>query len=100
VAWRGDGFAEEQAALRRVAVLVARAASSEEVFAAISAEVGQVLGADFTVLSRYDADGTATVLGTWAGSGATLPYPDGTRFAHTGRSVHRMVFVSFCSELM
>src|SRR5205807_9797436 len=51
------GVAEEQAALRRVAVLVARAAPPDEVFAAVAAEAGRLLGAEFTVLSRYDTDG-------------------------------------------
>jgi GAF domain-containing protein len=40
------GFAEEQAALRRVATLVARAAPPEQVFAAVTAEAGRVLGTD------------------------------------------------------
>ena len=40
------GFAEEQAALRRVATLVARAAPPEEVFAAVTAEAGRLLSAD------------------------------------------------------
>ena len=53
------GFAEEQGALRRVATLVARAAAPEEVFAAVAAEAGQVLGADVTGISRYDQDGMA-----------------------------------------
>ena len=39
------GFAEEQAALRRVAVLVARAAPPEEVFAAVAEEAGRLLRA-------------------------------------------------------
>jgi hypothetical protein len=43
------GFAEEQAALRRVATLVARAAPPEQVFAAVAAEVGRVLDTDFTL---------------------------------------------------
>src|SRR6185436_20797534 len=38
--------AEEQAALRRVAALVARGAPSDELFAAVAAEVGGLLGAD------------------------------------------------------
>ena len=42
------GFAEEQAALRRVATLVARAASPGEVFAAVTAEVGRMLDVDFS----------------------------------------------------
>ena len=51
-----DRIAGEQAALRRVAMLVARAAPPEEVFAAVTAEVGRVLSADITVLARYDPD--------------------------------------------
>ena len=39
-------LAEEQAALRRVATLVARGVPPEEVFAAVTAEVGRVLSAD------------------------------------------------------
>ena len=44
------GFAEEQAALQRVATLVARGMPPEEVFAAVTAEAGRVLGVDFTTL--------------------------------------------------
>src|SRR2546423_14192857 len=40
------GFAAEQAALRRVATLVARAARPEEVFGAVVAEVGRLLAAE------------------------------------------------------
>jgi hypothetical protein len=39
-------LAAEQAALRRVAVLVAQAAPPEEVFAAVTAEAGWLLDAD------------------------------------------------------
>ena len=45
---------DEQTALRRVATLVAHAASPEEVFAAVTAEVGRVLSADATGMCRYD----------------------------------------------
>lgn len=47
-------FAEEQEALRRVAMMVARAAVPEEVFAAVAAEEGRLLGSDLTVMFRYD----------------------------------------------
>ena len=57
-------YAEEQAALRRVATLVAEGASPEGLFAAVAAEAGQLLRADFAVLSRYEPDG-ATVVGGW-----------------------------------
>ena len=47
-------IADEQAALRRVATLVARAAPPREVFAAVAKEVGRLLAADFAILVRYD----------------------------------------------
>ncbi|GAA1262789.1 hypothetical protein GCM10009609_27250 [Pseudonocardia aurantiaca] len=55
-------LAEEQAALRRVATLVARGAQPAEVFAAVAEEVGSVLGADGTNIVRLDPDGAATVV--------------------------------------
>jgi signal transduction histidine kinase len=70
-----QGFAEEQAALRRVATLVARAAAPEEVFAAVTSEVGRVLSADHASMARYDVGGTATVVGTWSEPGAETPFP-------------------------
>jgi signal transduction histidine kinase len=90
---RGEahGFAEEQAALRRVATLVARTASPEEVFAAVTAEAGRLLTTDLAVLARYDPDGTETILGAWAGTGAS-PVAVGTRVALGGRDVSSLVF--------
>src|SRR6202007_2422256 len=57
------GFAEEQAALRRVATLVARAAPPEEAFAAVTEEAGRLLGAHHATMARYDPDGMATAVG-------------------------------------
>ena len=54
--------ADEQAALRRVATLVARGASPGEVFQAVCEEVGSVLGADATVVVRGNPDGEATIV--------------------------------------
>ena len=51
-------IAEEQAALRRVAVLVAQGEAPEEIFAAVAAEAGQVLDAEHAFIGRYDPDGT------------------------------------------
>jgi signal transduction histidine kinase len=87
-----SGFAEEQAALRRVATLVARAASPDEVFAAVTAEVGRLLEADFTVLGRLDSDGAATVLGAWTPADPTRPVPSGLRLGSGGHNVHTLVF--------
>jgi signal transduction histidine kinase len=85
------GFAEEQAALRRVATLVARAATPEEVFAAVAAEVGRLPGCDITLLNRYDPDGAAVAVGVWSSTGA-LPVPVGTRVEVGGRNVPTLVF--------
>jgi signal transduction histidine kinase len=86
------GFAEEQAALRRVATLVAQAAPPEEVFFAVAAEVGLVLRVDLTILSRYDSAKSATVVGVWSGSGDTASAPVGSRFELGGENVHTEVF--------
>jgi hypothetical protein len=50
--------AAEQAALRRVATMVARGVAPEEVFAAVTKEVGRLIGVDYAGLNRYEADGT------------------------------------------
>ena len=84
--------ADEQAALRRVATLVAKAASPDEIFSAVAAEVGQVLDTDFTFLSRYDPDGGATVLAARAGAGALTAPGVGSRIELGGRNLHTLVF--------
>jgi len=55
-----ERIAEEQAALRRVATLVARGSSPAEVFEAVAAEVAGLLGSDFSLVGRYEADATLT----------------------------------------
>ncbi|MEU6377842.1 nitrate- and nitrite sensing domain-containing protein [Streptomyces sp. NPDC046909] len=56
----------EQAALRRVATLVARGAPPSEVFGRVAEEVGALLNTTAAVL-RQEADGGQTVLGTVLG---------------------------------
>jgi GAF domain len=56
-------LAREQSALGRVATLVAKAASPDEIFSAVAEEVAQLSGADLTRVLRYEPDGTATVVG-------------------------------------
>jgi PAS domain S-box-containing protein len=55
-------LADEQAALRRVATLVASGAPPADVFAAVAEEARAVLGADATLMFRLDPDGDATVV--------------------------------------
>jgi signal transduction histidine kinase len=62
-------LAEEQAALRRVATLVARGTLPEELFAAVTEEVGRLLGTHLAGMARYERDDTLTVLATWAAEG-------------------------------
>ncbi|MET7398267.1 AAA family ATPase [Dactylosporangium sp. NPDC005572] len=56
-------IANEQAALRRVATLVARGTGPDPVFAAVADEVGALFGADGTAIVRFEPDGDATVMG-------------------------------------
>jgi PAS domain S-box-containing protein len=70
-------LAEEQAALRRVATLVAREASPADVFAAVAEEVGRLLRVDHTALVRYESDATATLVGDLGRPDAGTPV--GTR---------------------
>ena len=70
---QSQALAGEQAAMRRVATLVARAASQADVFAAVAEEVGPVLNADRTFLTRYNDDGTATLFAAWSAAGEAAP---------------------------
>jgi PAS domain S-box-containing protein len=54
--------AAEQAALRRVAMLIAGGASTTEVFEAVTSEMRQLLRIEGAVLQRFQADGTATII--------------------------------------
>ena len=84
------GFAEEQAALRRVATLVARAAEPEEVLAAVTEETGRLLGANHAVTTRYNPDRTRTLVSSW--SSTDTPLREGARAPLGGRNVHTLVF--------
>jgi signal transduction histidine kinase len=66
-------LAEEQAALRRVATLVAHGSPPEEMFAAVPGEAGQLLQAGRTTMIRYEPDGTATVVASWSRTGDPAP---------------------------
>ena len=87
---RGDGIADDQAALRRVAVVAARAAPPGEVFAAVTEETGRLLGVGHVAMSRYDSDGAVRVVAAWSSTGAAVPV--GTRVGVGGRNVHTLVF--------
>jgi signal transduction histidine kinase len=56
-------LAEEQAALRRIATLVAQGGPSEDVFAAVAGEMRDLVRADTTRIIRIETDGSATLVG-------------------------------------
>ncbi len=62
-------LADEQAALRRVATLVAQAVAPSELFVAVAAEVGGLLEADLAGMIQYGDDETITPVATWAAVG-------------------------------
>jgi len=79
-------LAEEQAALRRIATLVAAEAPSSAVFERVTAEVADLLRTPSASLVRYEDDGHATLVGS-----AREPEDDinpvGSTFALDGDSV-------------
>jgi signal transduction histidine kinase len=83
-------LADEQAALRRVATLVARGVPPAEVLAAVSEEVGGLLPVDFADIGRYEPDGTVTVLAPWGK--AVEHFPVGSRWPLGGRNLSTIVF--------
>jgi signal transduction histidine kinase len=85
-----DRFTGEQAALRRVATLVARGAPPEGVFAAVAEEAGRLLGTDNTTMARYDPCSGATVVAAW--SSAAAAFPICSRWSLGGRNVPTLVF--------
>jgi signal transduction histidine kinase len=81
-----EELAREHAALRRVAMLVAREPSRAEVFAVVIRELGELLGAQRTTLLRVESPDWARVEASWsAGAGPTIPV--GHRGAIDGRGI-------------
>ena len=83
-------LADEQAALRRVATLVARQPSPAEVFAAVTEEAARLLDLDNANLIAYERDQTATVVG--AGNLRGWSAPVGTRVPLEGDNIIGRVF--------
>jgi signal transduction histidine kinase len=70
-------LADEQAALLRVAELVARGGPADEVFAAVAHEAQQLLEGEPMTLVRFEEDAALTVISRSGG-----PAPPGTRIAY------------------
>jgi signal transduction histidine kinase len=71
-------LADEQATLRRMATLVARGMRPDEIFSAVSEEVGRLVGSDTAAVVRFEDDPPAIVV---VGVGQSIPgIPIGTRW--------------------
>jgi GAF domain-containing protein len=77
--------AQEHAALRGIATLVAEGRPEPEVLATVAEEVGRVLRVDGTRIVRFDPDGTVAVVASWGVVAADIPV--GTKWAATGNNV-------------
>jgi signal transduction histidine kinase len=90
----GDDFqleqlAKEQAALRRVAMLVAQGGPSETLFAVVAEQVADVLRVPLVSIVRYEPDGTATERASFSPEGPTFAV--GTRWSLAGTNVMAQV---------
>jgi GAF domain-containing protein len=82
-------LAEQQAALRRVATLVARGTTPSDLFAVVAEEVARVVGVPFVIVARYDVDDTATDCASFpTASGMSTV---GTRWSLGGTNVMSLV---------
>ena len=63
---RAERLANEQAALRRVATMIAREAPAEQIFARVTEEVGTLLEVETVHISRADPSGVITIVGSWS----------------------------------
>jgi GAF domain-containing protein len=79
-------LAEEQAALRRVATLVARAVPPSDIFETVTREIGLLAGADYARMECYEDDGTVTGVAAWSRHDDPQ-LAVGTRFALTVVSI-------------
>jgi signal transduction histidine kinase len=71
-------LADEQATLRRMATLVAQGVRPDEIFSAVSEEVGRLVGSDTAAIARFEHDPPAIVV---VGIGQSIPgIPIGTRW--------------------
>src|SRR5438093_2401748 len=89
MATKPNRLAEEQAALRRVATLVASAAQPKQVFQMVAEEAGQLLEARTAATVRFEQD-SAVVVGSWSdGEGAGIEVGTLVPYSDPGSPVYR-----------
>jgi signal transduction histidine kinase len=86
---RANRLAAEQAALRRVATLVASSARPEQVFQIVAEEAGRLLEARTAATVRFD-EGSAVIAGSWSdGEGAGIEVGTPVPYSDPGSPVYR-----------
>ena len=85
-------LADEQAALRRVATLVAQGAKPEAVFDAGCEETGRLIGAPSVNLAHFPADGINLTMAGWSLRGVHVP--TGTRLSLDGEAINTLILRS------
>ena len=83
----------EQAALRRVATMVAGSAPAPALFAQVCHELGMLLAVKTTDMIRYEDEHVATVVGSWTGDD-TPSFPVGERIPVEGETVSAKLYRS------
>ena len=84
-------LAAEQAALRRLATLVARGVAPMEVFGAVAEEMRRCVPADTAGLWRFETDGEITIVAAAADPEALAKWPVGTRTPVDGDTLATLV---------
>ena len=83
----------EQAALRRVATMVAGCTPAPALFGRVCEELGELLAVKSTDMIRYEDERFATVVGSWTGND-TPSFPVGERIPVEGESVTAKLYRS------
>jgi signal transduction histidine kinase len=87
----------EQAALRRVATMVAGCTPAPVLFGQVCQELGELLAVKTTDMIRYEDDHFATVVGSWTGND-TPSFPVGERVPVEGETVTAKLYRSGLPE--
>ena len=82
-------MADEQAALRRVATLVAARRPPDEVFAAVTEEVGRLFAAESAGLARYESGNSISLVAKWGEPTDSVPV--GSRWKLGGNDIGMLV---------
>jgi signal transduction histidine kinase len=83
---RLEALLAEQAALRRVATMVAGCNAAPALFGRVCEELGELLSVKATDMIRYEDEGFARVVGAWTGND-TPSFPVGERIPVEGETV-------------